>query len=205
MPEQFSIDLNNRLGQIKQLGTNANMYAAQQAQLQQQAQQAAAANNTQSLVNQGLNSYVPQSSSGSGAAPVLGKGNTFQNFISAITSQESGGNYGALGQPVGNDRAYGKYQVMGNNIPGWTKSALGHSLTPQQYLADPKAQDAVANHFLGNYYNKYGPAGGAVAWYAGEGTAQKYVKNPGAYNGSQGQFPSINAYAMSILKKMGLR
>jgi hypothetical protein len=208
MPEQFSIDLNNRLSQIKQLGTNANMYAAQQAQLQQQAAQAAAANNTQSLVNQGLNSYVPsatQSSSGSVVAPVLGKGNTFQNFISAITSQESGGNYNALGQPVGGDRAYGRYQIMGNNIPGWTKSALGHSLTPQQFLADRQAQDATAQHFLGNYYNKYGPAGAAVAWYAGEGTAQKYVKNPGAFNGSQGQFPSINAYAMSILKKMGLR
>jgi hypothetical protein len=137
--------------------------------------------------------------------PTLGKGNTFDNFLNAIVSQESGGNYKAMGVPVGGDRAYGRYQVMGNNIPSWTKAALGHSLTPQQYLASPQAQDAVAKYKLGGYYNKYGPEGAAVAWYAGEGTAQRYVRNPQGFNKPQGQFPAISGYAHSILRKMGLR
>lgn len=207
----------------------AQAAADHQAQLQQaaqakwQQQQAAAIAKQQSSSQTELTSLRKQiaslqqgsssttSSSGStslspsGSAPKLGKGNNFENFVSAITSQESGGNYHALGQPVGGDRAYGRYQIMGNNIASWTKAALGKSLTPAQFLASPKAQDATARHFLQGYYNNYGPAGAAVAWYAGAGTAQKYVKNPSAYNGSQGHFPSINAYAMSILSKMGLK
>lgn len=86
-----------------------------------------------------------------------------------ISRVESGGNYGALGPMVGKDRAYGRYQVMGSNIPSWTKEALGQSLTAEEFLADKKAQDAVFNHRFGGYMKKYGPAGAARAWFAGEG------------------------------------
>lgn len=44
------------------------------------------------------------------------------------------------------DRAYGKYQVMGGNVPKWTKEALGKSLTPDQFMADPNAQEMVMRH-----------------------------------------------------------
>src|SRR5690348_11620676 len=65
-----------------------------------------------------------------------------QSYAHAISANESGGNYGALG-PVTRtgDRAYGKYQVMGANIPQWTAEVLGHAMTPQQFLASPQAQD----------------------------------------------------------------
>jgi hypothetical protein len=86
-----------------------------------------------------------------------------------ISRVESGGNYKALGPMVGKDRAYGKYQVMGANIPSWTKEALGKSLTADEYLADQKAQDAVFNHRFGGYMKKYGAKGAARAWFAGEG------------------------------------
>src|SRR5688500_8767678 len=44
----------------------------------------------------------------------------------AIAGIESGGRYNAIGPRTKNgDRAYGKYQVMGNNVPVWTKAALG--------------------------------------------------------------------------------
>jgi hypothetical protein len=61
---------------------------------------------------------------------------------------ESNGNYGALGPVVPSgqnrgDRAYGAYQVMGNNIPAWTKETLGYSMTPEEFLHNPQAQDAV--------------------------------------------------------------
>lgn len=84
--------------------------------------------------------------------------------------ESGGGKYHLLG-PVTRtgDRAYGAYQVMGNNIPSWSKAALGQSMTPQQFLSDPAAQDAVFNHRFGQYVNKYGPQGAARAWFAGEG------------------------------------
>jgi hypothetical protein len=87
----------------------------------------------------------------------------------SIGQLESGGNYNSLGPPTnGGDRAYGRYQVMGNNIPSWTKIALGQSMTPQQFLSNPQAQDAVANHFLGQYYNKYGNINDAASmWFSG--------------------------------------
>lgn len=86
-----------------------------------------------------------------------------------ISRLESGGNYRALGPNTGGDRAYGRYQVMGANIPSWSQDALGRSLTPDEFLADDKAQDAVFNHRFGGYRKKYGSAGAARAWFAGEG------------------------------------
>ena len=43
------------------------------------------------------------------------------DYASAISSIESGGNYQEKGPVTSSgDRAYGKYQIMGQNIPGWT-------------------------------------------------------------------------------------
>lgn len=91
----------------------------------------------------------------------------YQNAIKSIES--SGGNYGLLG-PVTNsgDRAYGAYQVMGANIPEWTKKHLGQSMTPEEFLANKEAQDAVFNGQFGSYVNKYGnPQDAASAWFTG--------------------------------------
>lgn len=100
------------------------------------------------------------------AAPAAG-GDTFANAISGI---ESGGRYDALG-PVTKtgDRAYGKYQIMGANVPQWTKAHLGQEMDPQAFLANPQAQDAVFRGQFGQYAQKYGPEGAARAWFAGEG------------------------------------
>lgn len=96
---------------------------------------------------------------------------------SAIANIESGGKYDLLG-PVTKtgDRAYGKYQVMGANVPQWTKAHLGQAMTPEQYLASPEAQDAVFKGQFGQYTQKYGPEGAARAWFAGEGG----MNNPNA-------------------------
>ena len=77
--------------------------------------------------------------------------------------------YNAVG-PVSRrgDHAYGKYQVMGENIPVWTKKYLGEEMTPQEFLADKDAQDQVARGKGGEYLAKYGPTGAAAAWFAGE-------------------------------------
>ncbi|MER9901599.1 phage tail length tape measure family protein [Mesorhizobium sp. M0130] len=91
-------------------------------------------------------------------------------YASAIRSIESAGSggYSALGPWTNGDRAYGAYQVMGNNIPSWSKDALGKSLTPDQFLADPAAQDAIFQKQFGKYLTKYGnPQDAASAWFTG--------------------------------------
>ena len=89
-------------------------------------------------------------------------------YQAAIAKIESGGNYGAVGPVTGHgDRAYGKYQVMGANIPQWTQAAPGRSMTPQEFLANPQAQDAVFNHQFGGYVQKYGPQNAASMWLTG--------------------------------------
>lgn len=86
-----------------------------------------------------------------------------------IAKVESGGKYTALG-PVTKkgDRAYGKYQIMGNNIPSWTKEALGKSYTPDDFMKDTDAQEKVASYKMGQYYKKYGNAQDvASTWFTG--------------------------------------
>jgi hypothetical protein len=92
----------------------------------------------------------------------------------AIADLESGGAYDKLGPLTrSGDRAYGKYQVMGNNIGPWTREVLGRELTPQDFLKDQAAQDAVFNHKFGASVEKYGnPQDAASVWFSGRPLAQ---------------------------------
>lgn len=126
---------------------------------------------------------------------------SISKFAKAIQSIESGGNYNALG-PVTRtgDRAYGAYQVMGANIPGWTQQALGQSLSPQQFLSSSSAQDAVFNKIFGGYVSKYGASGAAQAWFGGPGSVG------GSGNGTDILGTSGNEYVSrfnSALGKLG--
>lgn len=130
------------------------------------------------------------------------------SYADAISGVESGGKYELMGPVTNGDRAYGKYQVMGANIPQWTKEALGTSMTPEQFLANPQAQDAVFNKRFGGYVQKYGnPQDAAAAWFTGgplkgnEGktdvlgtTAQGYVDK---FNKGLGGQPSPGAAGVS--------
>ncbi|MER9710163.1 phage tail length tape measure family protein [Mesorhizobium sp. M0174] len=103
-------------------------------------------------------------------SPLGAVGGNMAAYASAIRSIESAGSggYSALGPWTNGDRAYGAYQVMGNNIPSWSKDALGKSLTPDQFLADPSAQDAIFQKQFGKYLSKYGnPQDAASAWFTG--------------------------------------
>lgn len=121
---------------------------------------------------------------------------TFEQFFQSIVAQESGGNYGAVGPPTSYGRAYGKYQVLASNIPSWTKQYYGRSLTPQQFLKDKAAQDAVARGKLQSYWNKYGPRGAASAWYSGNPNLHMSTAN------QQGG-PSIKQYVDSVINRAG--
>lgn len=105
---------------------------------------------------------------GVAANPDLGSG--IDAYASAISNVESGGDYGLKG-PVTKegDRAYGKYQVMGENIPVWTKEITGTAMTPEQFLANTKVQDQVFAAKFGQYVQQTGNADDAASmWFSGK-------------------------------------
>lgn len=124
-------------------------------------------------------------------ATVSGK----EAFINAIAGQESGGDYGAVNGRTG---ASGKYQIMPENWPAWAEEAgigADAEMTPEN-------QEIVARYKLGEYYDKYGARGAAIAWYAGEG-ALDYSEEALNRKQGKGDEPSINEYADSVLARMG--
>jgi len=108
-----------------------------------------------------------------GGAPM----SAIKQGFARVESGSPQGDYGALGPEVkrksGVDRAYGKYQVMGANIPSWTKQALGRSLTPDEFLASPEAQEAVFEDQFTRNFKKYGTIEDAASvWFSGRPLAQ---------------------------------
>jgi hypothetical protein len=99
-----------------------------------------------------------------------------RNAIASIESAGSG-DYKALGPriggPQGGDRAYGRYQIMGKNIPIWSQEVLGRTVTPEEFMADPKIQDAIFDKKFGDYVAKHGEENAAQAWFGGEGSIGK--------------------------------
>ncbi len=92
-------------------------------------------------------------------------------YAAAIRRNESDGSggYAAIGPETDSgDRAYGAYQVMGVNVGPWTEAALGRAMTPQEFINDPQAQDAVFQHRFGGYLDQYGNARDAASvWFSG--------------------------------------
>lgn len=113
---------------------------------------------------------------------------TLDEFLAAIRSQESGGNY-AVVNSIG---ALGAYQIMTGNLPSWSKAALGHSISKSEFLSHPSEQDAIARYELGPKFDKYGPAGAAAWWYSGQTDPTKTYGHPPVYQ-----------YVASVLSKIG--
>lgn len=122
----------------------------------------------------------------------------FKNAIAVVESSGSG-DYKALGPVMTSgslkgDRAYGKYQVMGTNIPSWTKEALGFSMTPQQFLNSSDAQEAVANFQFNKNYEKYGNWDDvASVWFSGR---------PVKGNTSNDGYNSVSQYVQKVRKNL---
>lgn len=98
------------------------------------------------------------------------------NYRDAIASIESAGSgdYAAIGpRHPKMGRAMGRYQIMESNIGPWSKEALGREITPEEFMANPKLQDAIFDHQFGQYVNQYGPEGAAQAWFGGPGGVGK--------------------------------
>lgn len=205
--------IGNSQTQYVQEAAQRRLALAQAAEAERMAQAAAQgasqANKNNSSISNGVKTtggitYNPGSN---GPISNVNTGNAssdFNGFMQAISGQESGNNYSARNRDSG---AMGKYQVMPGNISGsagWDKEALGYNISTSQYMSSPQLQEQIASFKLKQYYDKYGPAGAAVAWYAGPGAAQRYVSSGHASTGSEGNYPTVSGYMQSILRRMGL-
>jgi hypothetical protein len=134
------------------------------------------------------------------AAASAGSGDIWDARSHAIAGIESGGErnpYATISAPTRGDRAYGKYQIMGANIPDWTEAATGTALTPQQFLASPDAQEATFRHRFGTYVDRYGDEGAARAWFGGE----RGMRNLGATD-VYGRL-NVGQYGQDYLRRLG--
>jgi hypothetical protein len=122
-------------------------------------------------------------------------------FRQAIIGKESGGNYGAVNPDSG---ALGIGQVMPENVGPWTKQYLGKALTPQQFLKDRAAQDAVVNGRFNDMLKDQAAAGfsgeqmirrAAAVWYSGKANRWNDTKQE-TYNGRR--YPSVAEYTKAI-------
>lgn len=89
------------------------------------------------------------------------KNGTVEQFLQGLAKKESSGNYKALGPVISSgmytgDRAYGKYQIMGKNVPEWSQKYLGKKLTAEQLYQDEKLQDELMKKRAQELYSKYG-------------------------------------------------
>lgn len=127
----------------------------------------------QSAVTSGITNatrIMPAANTNFGLTGTMGQ---YASAIRAIESRGSGG-YSALGPLTSRgDRAYGAYQIMGSNIGPWSKSALGRSITPEEFMANPRLQDQIFQNQFGKYVSKYGnPQDAASTWFTGRPLSQ---------------------------------
>lgn len=139
----------------------------------------------------GVGAAPAAGTSPSALAPMSSDG-SLPSSPGTVAAEGTKGNYGALGPIItdknssyNGDRAYGKYQVMGKNVPDWTAKHYGQRLTPDQYLNNPDAQEAVYKGQFGGYLKKYGnQADAASAWFTGQPLAQARAR--GAHDQNMG-------------------
>lgn len=137
-------------------------------------------NPTESLIfqqRQNLNNPSPVSINQNNATTTL------LRLSNAIATQESRGNYNAVG-PVVTSGAYkgqqalGKYQIMPGNIPSWSREILGYSITPEQFYASPSLQDQLAMGKIYQLLNQYGnPQDVASVWFSGRPLASNVSRD----------------------------
>lgn len=120
--------------------------------------------------------------------------------IAYVETRNAPDSYSIQGKPRPSDgkRALGKYQVFETNLPTWTKEALGREYSKDEFLADPQAQEKVADHFMGKSLQQYGnPEDVASVWFTGRPVAK--ANNAADYTGTD------NATYQELFKKgMGI-
>lgn len=57
---------------------------------------------------------------------------------------------------------------MGDNIPSWSKEALGKELSIKEFLTDPKKQDLIAQYKIHELLKKYSEKDVISIWFTGQ-------------------------------------
>lgn len=135
--------------------------------------------------NQLTTSRVAQSQQAATANPML---DSTMAGIAHVESQGAQNPYTLMSKPTRGDRAYGKYQIMGKNIPAWTKEATGTAYTPQEFMANPNIQEQTARYQIQKNLEKYGnPDDAYSVWFSGR-PASKAGNARDAYGTSVPQY-----------------
>ncbi|MBZ9603998.1 hypothetical protein [Phyllobacterium chamaecytisi] len=129
-------------------------------------------------------------------APGVEGPQVYRDAIASIESDGSG-DYAAIGPTHPKmGRALGRYQIMEANLGPWGQEALGQPVSAEEFLANPKIQDAIFDHKFGGYVKQFGPSGAAQAWFAGPGGVGKTDRKD-----SLGT--SVGAYAEKFDRALG--
>lgn len=133
--------------------------------------------------------------------PAQSSGGSIDAFMAAIRQQESGGNYQILGPQTRYGRPRGAYQILDSNWDAWAAEA---GLAGADWH-DQQAQDHVARFKFLQYYQQFGSwEAVAVAWFAGPGRADDYVRDPNSVaNLSDVLGTSVARYVQMAMNGMG--
>lgn len=116
-------------------------------------------------------------------------------FMTAIISQESGGNSTARNPDSG---AYGLFQFM----PATYRNAAKLAGVSAAWPPSEENQRAAARALMTSYFNRFGNwRDVAISWYGGPG-AVSYSTNALNRRQGGGKYPSINDYADKIIGRM---
>ena len=119
----------------------------------------------------------------------------------SIIGNESGGNYSAVNPHSG---ALGFAQVMPQNVPSWSRAALGYTISTREFLSNPRLQMQIINHRFNSMMRDQEAAGYkgeelarrvASIWYSGRGNLWNDQRAQ-SYNGNS--YPSIANYTRDI-------
>lgn len=122
------------------------------------------------------------------------------DLVRAIGGQESGGAQNPYGLAANKAGAEGKFQILASNWPSWAAEAGLGPNAPKT----PGNQELVARFKLGQYTQKYGIAGAAMAWYGGESAARRYMANPAdpQFNKKESGGPSRAEYVQQVMSRL---
>lgn len=146
-----------------------------------------------------------QNRTNSASATVPNAHPELQSTMAGIYNVETAGAknpYGSVSIPARDgSRSYGKYQISGKNIPSWTNEALGHPMTAQQFLADPKAQEQTAAFHVNRILSSgNSPQDAASIWFSGR-PQRKAGNAKDTYGTTVPQY--VNKFNQGYLKSKG--
>lgn len=128
-----------------------------------------------------------------GSRDIYGGNNPYM----VLSGQKTLADFNKMSQKEKDNTAFGKYQVMGFNIPSWTEAAGLGKMTIAQYLSSPEAQEKVFEYQSELQYAKYGNWDDvASVWFSGRAATGNVAADKFGTD--------VPEYITKYRKKMGL-